>query len=63
MVAIATGGFSMYDAGMLNYNNAVLEALLIPVMIAGSLPVQAVGEYLDAGSIVIEGDIGCTAGT
>jgi trk system potassium uptake protein TrkH len=38
MVAIATGGFTMYDAGMLHYNNVLLEALLIPVMIAGALP-------------------------
>jgi trk system potassium uptake protein TrkH len=38
MVAIATGGFTMYDAGMLHYDNALLEALLIPVMIAGALP-------------------------
>jgi trk system potassium uptake protein TrkH len=38
MVAIATGGFTMYDAGILHYNNVLLEALLIPVMIAGALP-------------------------
>jgi trk system potassium uptake protein TrkH len=38
MVAIATGGFTMYDAGILHYNNVLLEALLIPVMVAGALP-------------------------
>ncbi len=38
MVSIATGGFSLHDAGISFYNNATLEALLIPVMIAGALP-------------------------
>jgi trk system potassium uptake protein TrkH len=38
MVAIATGGFTMYDAGIPHYNNVLLEALLMPVMIAGALP-------------------------
>jgi trk system potassium uptake protein TrkH len=38
MVTIATGGFAPHDAGMLYYNNALLEILLIPVMIAGALP-------------------------
>jgi trk system potassium uptake protein TrkH len=38
MVSIATGGFSIHDAGMAFYDNGVLEALLIPVMIAGALP-------------------------
>ena len=38
MVSIATGGFSVHDAGMSYYDNAFLEALLIPVMLAGALP-------------------------
>lgn len=38
MVTLATGGFSLHDAGISYYDNAILEALLIPVMIAGALP-------------------------
>ncbi|MDD1700183.1 MAG: TrkH family potassium uptake protein [Methanoregula sp.] len=38
MVALATGGFSIHDAGMMYYNNPMLEMLLIPVMLAGALP-------------------------
>lgn len=38
MVAIATGGFTMYDAGLSYYGNPLLEVLLLPVMIAGALP-------------------------
>ncbi|UUX93433.1 TrkH family potassium uptake protein [Methanoplanus endosymbiosus] len=38
MVAIATGGFSVHTAGIPYYNNALLEMLIIPVMIAGALP-------------------------
>ena len=38
MVAIATGGFSIHDAGMMYYNNPMLELFLIPVMLAGALP-------------------------
>ncbi|OPX71740.1 MAG: potassium transporter [Methanoregulaceae archaeon PtaB.Bin152] len=38
MVSLATGGFSLHDAGISYYNNALLEALLIPVMLAGALP-------------------------
>ncbi len=38
MVSISTGGFSIHDAGISYYNNALLEALLIPVMILGALP-------------------------
>jgi len=38
MVALATGGFSIHDAGMMYYNNPMLELLLIPVMLAGALP-------------------------
>jgi trk system potassium uptake protein TrkH len=38
MVSISTGGFSIHDAGISYYNNASLEALLIPVMIIGALP-------------------------
>lgn len=36
--AISSGGFTMYDAGIIYYNNPFLEILLIPVMIAGALP-------------------------
>lgn len=38
LVAIATGGFTMYDAGIAQYDNYLMELLLIPVMIAGALP-------------------------
>ncbi|MCK9593656.1 MAG: TrkH family potassium uptake protein, partial [Methanoregula sp.] len=38
MVALATGGFSVHDAGMIYYNNPMAELLLIPVMLAGALP-------------------------
>jgi trk system potassium uptake protein TrkH len=38
MTTIATGGFAPHDAGMFYYQNDLLEALLIPVMIAGALP-------------------------
>ncbi len=38
MVAIATGGFSIHNAGVSYYNNPLLELLLIPVMLAGAMP-------------------------
>jgi len=38
MTALATGGFSIHDAGVMYYNNPMLELLLIPVMLAGALP-------------------------
>ncbi len=38
LVAIATGGFSVHSAGIPYYQNAILEMLIIPVMIAGALP-------------------------
>ncbi|HUT38844.1 MAG TPA: TrkH family potassium uptake protein [Methanoregula sp.] len=38
MVALATGGFTIHDAGLMYYNNPMLELLLIPVMLAGALP-------------------------
>lgn len=38
MVALATGGFSIHDAGIAYYNNPLLEMLLIPVMLAGAFP-------------------------
>jgi trk system potassium uptake protein TrkH len=38
MVAIATGGFTIHAGGLAYYNNPLLEALLIPVMIAGAVP-------------------------
>jgi trk system potassium uptake protein len=38
MVAIATGGFTIHTGGLSYYNNPYLEALLIPVMLAGAIP-------------------------
>nr|WP_319375598.1 TrkH family potassium uptake protein [uncultured Methanoregula sp.] len=38
MVAIATGGFTLHTGGISYYHNPYLEALLIPVMIAGAIP-------------------------
>ena len=38
MVAIATGGFTVHAGGMAYYNNPLLEALLIPGMLAGAIP-------------------------
>jgi trk system potassium uptake protein TrkH len=38
MTGIATGGFSVHTAGIPYYDNALLEVLIIPVMIAGALP-------------------------
>ena len=38
MVAIATGGFTLSDAGISVYNNVLMEILILPVMIAGALP-------------------------
>ena len=38
MVTIATGGFSIHDAGISYYNNPLLEMLLIPVMLCGAFP-------------------------
>jgi trk system potassium uptake protein TrkH len=38
MVAIATGGFTLHTGGLAFYHNPLLEALLIPVMIAGAVP-------------------------
>jgi len=38
MVAIATGGFTLHSAGLAYYNNSLLEALLLPVMLAGAIP-------------------------
>jgi len=38
MVAIATGGFTLHAGGLAYYNNPLLEALLIPVMLAGAVP-------------------------
>ncbi|MCK9592582.1 MAG: TrkH family potassium uptake protein [Methanoregula sp.] len=38
MVALATGGFTIHNAGLMYYNNPMLELLLIPVMLAGALP-------------------------
>ena len=38
MGAIATGGFTLHAGGLAYYDNPLLEALLIPVMIAGAVP-------------------------
>jgi len=38
MVAIATGGFTLHTGGLAFYNNPMLEALLIPVMLCGAVP-------------------------
>jgi trk system potassium uptake protein TrkH len=38
MTAIATGGFTLHAGGLSYYNNAMLEALLIPVMLCGAVP-------------------------
>ena len=38
MTTIATGGFTLHDAGLAYYDNPLLEAILIPVMIAGAIP-------------------------
>jgi trk system potassium uptake protein TrkH len=38
MVAIATGGFTVHTGGLAYYDNVLLEALLIPVMLAGAVP-------------------------
>jgi len=38
MVTLSTGGFSLHNAGVSYYNSATLEALLIPIMLAGAIP-------------------------
>ena len=38
MVAISTGGFTLHTGGLAFYNNPMLEALLIPVMLCGAVP-------------------------
>lgn len=38
MSAISTGGFTLHAGGLAYYNNPMLEALLIPVMLAGAVP-------------------------
>jgi len=38
MCAISTGGFAIYTAGLPYYDNALLEALIIPAMLCGSIP-------------------------
>ncbi|PKL55670.1 MAG: cation transporter [Methanomicrobiales archaeon HGW-Methanomicrobiales-6] len=38
MTAISTGGFAVHSAGILYYENPLLEMLTVPVMIAGALP-------------------------
>jgi trk system potassium uptake protein TrkH len=36
--AISSGGFTLHEGGILYYNNAMLQLILIPIMIAGALP-------------------------
>ena len=38
MTTLSTGGFSVHDTGVSYYNSAMLEALLIPIMLAGAIP-------------------------
>ncbi|MDD1716223.1 MAG: TrkH family potassium uptake protein [Methanolinea sp.] len=38
LTTISTGGFTPHPGGILSYGNPLLEALLIPVMILGSIP-------------------------
>jgi trk system potassium uptake protein TrkH len=38
MTTLSTGGFSVHEAGVSYYNSALLEALLIPIMLAGAIP-------------------------
>jgi len=38
MCAISTGGFAIYTAGIPHYDNALLELLIIPAMLCGSIP-------------------------
>lgn len=38
MVAIATGGFTIHSTGLAYYNSPLLEAILIPAMLAGAVP-------------------------
>ena len=38
MTTIATGGFTLHDGGISYYNSPLLEMVLIPVMLAGSIP-------------------------
>jgi trk system potassium uptake protein TrkH len=40
MVGLSTGGFSHHDAGILYFHSTFLEALLLPVMLIGALPIQ-----------------------
>ena len=38
MCAIGTGGFAMHSTGIAYYDNALLEILIIPAMLCGSIP-------------------------
>ena len=38
MCAIGTGGFAMHSTGILSYQNVLLEILIIPAMLCGSIP-------------------------
>jgi len=40
LTTISTGGFTIHDGGILYYNNVLLELLLIPIMVAGALPLR-----------------------
>ena len=40
LTTISTGGFTLHSGGILFYHNVMLELLLIPLMIAGALPIR-----------------------
>ena len=40
LTTISTGGFTLHSGGILSYHNIMLELLLIPLMIAGALPIR-----------------------
>ena len=40
LTTISTGGFTLHSGGILSYHNVMLELLLIPLMIAGALPIR-----------------------
>ncbi len=38
--AVSSGGFTLHEGGILYYNSSALEFILIPIMIAGALPLK-----------------------
>ncbi|HUU74586.1 MAG TPA: potassium transporter TrkG [Methanoregulaceae archaeon] len=51
MTTIATGGFSLHDAGISFYQNSLLEGLLLPVMLAGAVPFKLYFFFFSRGRI------------